>query len=160
VSQVDLRKEMHQDEPAGCGSCLGALLMASFTYVALNGDRLDWAGTGTRIFLAYLLGMLLGKVSAQLWQKEFRGPNFALGGLVVSAVPMLLACAAALVEGWDKYHEVMERSAPGWGRADIANYSYPSITAYLSSVLMLVLVMGWLMTALGAYRRQARGDTL
>jgi hypothetical protein len=54
----------------------------------------------------------------------------------------------------------MERSAPGWGRADIANDSYPPLTSYLSSVLMLVLVLGWLMSALGAYRKQARGDRL
>lgn len=162
-SAVDLRDNMHEGESAGCGSCAGSCVGSVLAYMALGilCQHLAGSKVGLQIILAYLLGMLLGKFTSQIWQGEFRRPSTARAGLIITAIPVLLVCAlTGIVEGAETYLEVMERSAPGWGRADIANYVYPPVTAYLHGVLLLVLAMGWLMTSLGAYRRQARGDRM
>lgn len=115
---------------------------------------------GLQLVLAFVLGMLVGKLTSHIWRGEYRRPSNAAGGLITTGIPVAVCALAGVVHGASVYGEVMERSGPGWGRADIANYVYPPITAYLEGVLLLVFAMGWLMTSLGAYRQQLRGDHL
>lgn len=161
-SKVDLRDEMHEGESAGCGSCAGSCLSSVFAYMALGLLCESMGGTriGLQLALAYLLGMVIGKLTSHIWKGEFRRPATAAAGLIVTGIPVAVCALAGVIDGASVYLEVMERSAPGWGRADIANYTYPPITAYMDGIVLVVFALGWLMTSLGAYRGQLRGDHL
>lgn len=161
-STVDLRGDMHEGEADGCGSCSGSCLSSLCAYMLVGVLCQKYTGTsvGLQIVAVYLLGMLIGKLTSHIWKGEFRRPATAAAGLIITGIPMALCALAGLWEGLQVYLEVMERSGPGWGRADIANYTYPPIAAYMNCILLLVLALGWLMTSLGAYRHQLRGDRL
>jgi hypothetical protein len=138
-------------------SCLGTVLV--FMAIGILCQRMGASFIAGQLLAAYLLGAVLALAASKVADLEGWPPSHK-GPFLVSSVPVMLGTLLGLLEGLLTYLEVMDRNAPGWGRADLANYVYPSLSTYQHGVLAVTAGLGWYFTARACYRRRRRTQAM
>ncbi len=144
-------EEVAQPQEAGCRtcslSCLGSwglslLLLKMQEY--FQGDQ-----TALQLSLSLVSGLLLGHLTMKAWKAESR-PYL---GCIGAGVPLLVFCLV-LLQGYLEYQTMLERNMPGWGKADIASYQYPSLSDFMPTLCLGTMGIGWLLATLKSFLAQ------
>ena len=146
-------EDVTQAEEAGCRtcsiSCLGSWVATLFLFKLQ--DYLQGNFVFVQLALSMTLGLILGHLTIKAWHAESR-PTLGCFGLGLS----LLVLCGALLNGYLTYQTVLERNMPGWGKADIASYQYPSLSDFMPTLCLGTLGIGSLLAMAKGFRRTTK----